>query len=93
MLRQCKFLTHLYLTGSVRSAVPAAAMSRHSAYRLRKRAGVEGFACAWDAVLMPPGAGQVWVAVLAVLDLHRAIQPERGSARMCFVNLRCAQHL
>ena len=56
---QCEFLTHLYLTGSVRSAVPAAAMSRHSAYRLRKRARAEGFAYAWDAVLMPPGAEKV----------------------------------
>ncbi|MCR2833297.1 hypothetical protein [Parerythrobacter lacustris] len=55
--RQCHFLVQLYLTGSVAAAAGAVGMSRTSAYRLRGRAGAEGFAWAWDRVLTPPGSG------------------------------------
>ncbi|WP_162935635.1 hypothetical protein [Tsuneonella amylolytica] len=55
--RQCGFLAGLYLTGSVAAAARAVGMSRKSAYRLRARAGAEGFARAWDRVLTPPGCG------------------------------------
>ncbi|MEL1251358.1 hypothetical protein [Aurantiacibacter gilvus] len=54
--RQCLFLGHLYLTGSVAGAAAAAGMSRMSAYRLRRRPDAQGFAHAWDVVLAPPGS-------------------------------------
>ena len=53
VVRQCEFLAQLYLTGSVAAAARKVGMSRASAYRLRKRAGAEGFAHACDAVLVP----------------------------------------
>ena len=59
VVRQCEFLAHLYLTGSVAAAARRVGMSRASAYRLRERTGAEGFAHAWDAVLTPPGSGRL----------------------------------
>lgn len=59
VVRQCEFLAQLYLTGSVARAARNVGMSRASAYRLRERAGAEGFAHAWDAVLTPPGSGRL----------------------------------
>ena len=59
VVRQCEFLAQLYLTGSVAAAARNVGMSRASAYRLRKRAGTEEFAHAWDAVLVPPGSGRL----------------------------------
>lgn len=56
VVRQCHFLAQLYLTGSVREAARRVGMSRASAYRLRARAGAEGFAAARDHVLAPPSA-------------------------------------
>ena len=58
-MRQCEFLAQLYLTGSVAAAARTVGMSRASAYRLRERVGAEGFAHAWDAVLVPPGSGRL----------------------------------
>ena len=57
--RQCAFLGHLYLTGSVSAAARAVGLSRESAYRLRRREGAGSFARAWDAVLTPPGTGHL----------------------------------
>ena len=57
--RQCSFLGHLYLTGSVSAAARAVGMSRMSAYRLRRRADAASFAHAWDVVLTPPGGGRI----------------------------------
>ena len=57
--RQCAFLAQLYLTGSATAAAGAVGMSRASAYRLREREGAQGFAHAWDAVFVPPGAGPI----------------------------------
>lgn len=54
--RQCLFLGHLYLSGSVAHAAAAAGMSRMSAYRLRRRHDAQGFAHAWNVVLVPPGS-------------------------------------
>ena len=56
--RQCHFLAQLYVTGSVTAAARSVGMSRASAYRLRERAGAEGFGWAWDHVLMPPQSGR-----------------------------------
>jgi hypothetical protein len=49
--RQGRFLEVLAATGTVDSAVRALGMTRVSAYKLRKRAGAESFAAAWDAAL------------------------------------------
>lgn len=56
--RQCAFLAHLYLTGSVTAAARAVGMTRESAHRLRRREGAESFAGAWDRVLAQPGTGR-----------------------------------
>jgi hypothetical protein len=56
--RQCEFLAQLYVMGSVAAAARAVGMTRASAYWLRKRAGAESFAHAWDHVLTPPGSGR-----------------------------------
>jgi hypothetical protein len=49
--RQRRFIEHLALTGSVGEACAIANVASSSAYRLRNRAGAEGFARAWDAAL------------------------------------------
>ncbi len=46
--RQARFLAALALTGSVREAARRVGMARETAYRLRRRAGAESFAAAWD---------------------------------------------
>ncbi len=56
--RQCEFLALLYVSGSVTAAASGAGMTRETAYRLRRRAGAESFAAAWDRVLTPPGSGR-----------------------------------
>ncbi len=57
--RQCAFLAHLYLTGSVSAAARTVGMSRESAHRLRRSAGAASFARAWDHVLTPRSEGRV----------------------------------
>lgn len=54
--RQCRFLAQLYVNGSVAAA--AVGMTRMSAHRLRRHAGAEHFAWAWDRVLEVPGTGR-----------------------------------
>jgi hypothetical protein len=49
--RQARFLGVLAETGSVAAAARAVGLARETAYRLRRRAGAESFAAAWDAVL------------------------------------------
>ena len=49
--RQGDFLRHLAHTGVVHAAARAVGMSAKSAYGLRKRAGAESFAAAWDMAL------------------------------------------
>jgi hypothetical protein len=49
--RQRKFIEHLSLTGNVGDACALVGVASSSAYRLRNRAGAEGFARAWDAAL------------------------------------------
>lgn len=53
--RQCEFLAQLYVTGSVSAAARSVGMTRAGAYRLRRRAGADSFALAWEVVLTPPG--------------------------------------
>jgi len=54
--RQRTFIHVLAFCGSVTIASLAAGMSRETAYRLRRRAGAESFAAAWDAALAPAPA-------------------------------------
>ena len=53
--RQCLFLAALYTSGSVHAAARAAGMTRETAYRLRRRAGADSFAAAWDRILRRHG--------------------------------------
>ena len=48
--RQAAFLGLLAETGRVDEAARRVGMSRETAYRLRRRAGADSFAAAWDAV-------------------------------------------
>jgi hypothetical protein len=50
-MRQAAFLGALAETGSVRAAARRVGMARETVYRLRRRAGADSFAAAWDAVL------------------------------------------
>ncbi|WP_309663159.1 hypothetical protein [Sphingomonas sp.] len=50
--RQRRFIEHLALTGSVGEACAIAGVASSSAYRLRNKAGAQGFAGAWDAALL-----------------------------------------
>lgn len=49
--RQRRFIALLYRTGVVAAAAKRVGMSAKSAYLLRKRAGAESFAAAWDRAL------------------------------------------
>jgi hypothetical protein len=49
--RQRQFLDALADSGCVSIAARAVGMSKESAYRLRRRAGAEGFARAWDGAI------------------------------------------
>ena len=57
-LRQAEFIGWLAETGSVRAAAARDGMARETAYRLRRRAGAEGFAAAWDAALGTASSGR-----------------------------------
>ncbi|MBC2669946.1 hypothetical protein ACFOON_03595 [Novosphingobium piscinae] len=78
--RQARFIGHLAETRCVRTAAARVGLSRESAYRLRRRAGAEGFAAAWDIALgraprsRPAPLRKVTVAGL----LHRL---EQGTLR------------
>ncbi|HEY0959179.1 MAG TPA: hypothetical protein VGE05_07875 [Novosphingobium sp.] len=48
MLAQGDFIGFLAETGSVTEAARRVGLSKESAYRLRRRAGAEGFALAWE---------------------------------------------
>ena len=49
--RQAQFIGLLAETGSVAEAARRVGMSRMAAYRLRRRAGAESLAHAWDAIV------------------------------------------
>ncbi|WP_188643354.1 hypothetical protein [Tsuneonella deserti] len=76
--RQCAFLAHLYLTGSVTAAAKAVGMSRASAYRLRERVGAKSFAFAWDRVLSLSG----WESADPVREDFRKVTTETLLARL-----------
>lgn len=58
-LRQAEFIGWLAQTGCVREAAARVGCSRETAYRLRRRAGAESFAHAWDAVLAIRGGNEI----------------------------------
>jgi hypothetical protein len=49
--RQVAFIEALAASGSIRHASKSAGISRDAAYQLRRKAGAENFAEAWDAAL------------------------------------------
>jgi hypothetical protein len=65
--RQRRFVTALSVMGAVGPAARAVGMGRASAYRLRERAGAEGFAEAWD-IALAMGADMQFEAAM-----HRAV--------------------
>ncbi|QWC55965.1 hypothetical protein F7D01_01615 [Erythrobacter sp. 3-20A1M] len=71
-LRQAEFIGHLAETRSVAQAARCVSMARESAYRLRTRAGSEGFVAAWDAALARTGTRRGQEQLLAALDAARA---------------------
>lgn len=57
--RQARFIGFLAQTGSVAEAARQVGMGRESAWRLRRRAGAESFAHAWDTVMALRSGGQI----------------------------------
>ncbi|MFN3388890.1 MAG: hypothetical protein ACK40O_08145 [Allosphingosinicella sp.] len=78
--RQRVFIEGLAQSGCVGKAAAAAGMSRESAYRLRRRAGAEGFAAAWDACLAARPRGTSSPALV----WHRLVRKAggRGAVRV-----------
>ncbi|KQS04665.1 hypothetical protein ASG11_10730 [Sphingomonas sp. Leaf357] len=71
--RQVAFIAALAAIGLVSAAAKSVGMSRKSAYALRKRAGAESFAAAWDAALK---RGQAEVLSIAIdRALHGVTTP------------------
>lgn len=75
--RQVAFLAALAQTRSVAAAARRVGMARETAYRLRRRAGAESFAVAWDAVLAraPAVRRKVTAEELALRALHGLLKP------------------
>jgi len=73
---QRQFIFHLAHGRGVDEAARAVARSRQTAYALRKRAGAEGFAAAWDAALVFAGAARAAGAACASLPGGLAGMPE-----------------
>ena len=65
--KQRKFIEHLSLTGHVGEACALVGVASSSAYRLKNRAGAEGFSRAWDAAL------RLCPTRLTAIGLDRAI--------------------
>lgn len=77
-LRQAEFIGHLAATRSVAAAARAVSMGRESAYRLRTRAGAEGFVAAWDVCLARSGSQAGMVRAIAAVEAARAaLKPSR----------------
>lgn len=72
--RQSAFIAALRSRPCIDAAARAVGMSRESAYRLRRRAGAESFAAAWDAAFAAVPRGMTSPSLL----WHRACY---GSAR------------
>jgi hypothetical protein len=80
--RQSAFIAALAESGRVAVAARAVGMTRESAYRLRARAGAEGFVAAWDAAVARHSRGPTPLDSLwhrAVHGLIRRFQAPDGS--------------
>lgn len=77
-LRQAEFIGNLAETRSVAKAARMVGMARETAYRLRGRAGGEGFDAAWDAALACTATQAGRMRLLAALEAARdALKPSR----------------
>lgn len=79
-VQQERFILALEATGSVRAAAKAAGMSRNSAYRLRERAGGEGFARSWDRALEMGQQRMFDCAMERAMDGVTTIHVRRGGS-------------
>ena len=78
--RQRRFIAALSVMGSVGPAARAVGMGRASAYRLRERAGAEGFAEAWDIALAVGGDRQFHAALDLAINGVTTVRVLRGGA-------------
>ena len=76
--RQRQFVDALFVMGSVGKALKAVGMGRVSAYNLRKRAGAEDFARAWDAALRIGRLQQYSYAMERAINGVTTIRVRRG---------------
>ena len=74
--RQARFLAALALTRSVAAAARRAGMARETVYRLRRKAGAESFAVAWDRALgREPGRRKVTAGERRLRALEGLLKP------------------
>lgn len=74
--RQARFLAALALTRSVAAAARRAGLARETAYRLRRKAGAESFADAWDRALgREPGRRKVTAGERRLRALQGLLKP------------------
>jgi hypothetical protein len=78
--QQERFILALQEVGSVGLAASAVGMNRVSAYRLRERAGAEGFAAAWDRAIQDGQARVYDVAMERAINGVTTISIRRGGA-------------
>jgi hypothetical protein len=78
--RQQQFLVALGVMGSVGQAARAVGMGRISAYNLRKRAGAESFAAAWDMALTYGRSRMFSVAMDRVLNGVTVVRVHKGGS-------------
>jgi hypothetical protein len=76
--RQRRFVVALSVMGAVGPAARAVGMGRASAYRLRERAGAEGFAEAWDIALAMGGDAQFHAALDLAINGVTTVRVLRG---------------
>ncbi len=67
--RQRAFIAALALRPSVTAAAASVGLSARSAYKLRGKAGAEGFAAAWDRAIEAAFARRIAAAAAAVPDI------------------------
>lgn len=78
--RQRRFITALSVMGAVGPAARAVGMGRGSAYRLRERAGAEGFAEAWDIALATGVDAQYYAALDLAVNGTTTVRVMRGGS-------------
>jgi hypothetical protein len=79
--KQATFLGFLAETGSVAQAALRVGMARETAYRLRRRAGAESFAAAWDAIVIGLTTGSAKTPKRKVTHLELVERAYHGTLR------------